>query len=185
MSVAAIGPADEAPLPPLPVAVLAPDALDAKPPADDGVPDDAGGVVFPMLPIPHASATAAQRAHPAARAARFMGAVPLSYSGDMPSAPITIGATTSNQGAYSRNFTAPLGTDRVLAPFSRPNANGFLDVEDEDLPVVEHAGYHVIRNDNLDSNFGHEVDDVCRAAKDFFATPGSSEPFDFGHGHRL
>jgi hypothetical protein len=73
MSVAAIGPADEAPLPPLPVAVLTPDALDAKLPADDGVPDDAGGVVFPKLPVLHPSPTAAQRAHPAARAARFMG----------------------------------------------------------------------------------------------------------------
>jgi hypothetical protein len=83
-----LGPAEAADDAPLPAGLLAPVALDAPVPLlDDGVPDEAyadepapeeegapgdePGAPSPIWPVEHPSASAVQRQHPKARAARF------------------------------------------------------------------------------------------------------------------
>src|ERR1700730_13171891 len=98
---------------------------------------------------------------------------------------------------YLPLVSAVRALDRVLTGFSRTNANNFVDRRDEDLAVADLSGTRslgdhvdhllnvVVRHDDLDLHLRHEIDDVGRAAVDFFLTAGPSEAFDLGDRHAM
>src|SRR6478736_1173799 len=88
-------------------------------------------------------------------------------------------------------------SDRFFGPLTRTDAHGFIDRADEDLAVTDAARLgalfdrvddlmnHLIGDDDLELDLGHEVHDVGRAAVHFLLAAGTAEAFDLGHGHAL
>src|SRR5665213_2560934 len=88
-------------------------------------------------------------------------------------------------------------SDGVEPGLAGPDANGFLDVGDENLAVADPPGlrraadgvdrplYQVIADHDLDLHLGQKVDDVLRAAIEFGVAFLPSKTLGFGHGDPL
>src|SRR6266545_7441908 len=104
---------------------------------------------------------------------------------------------------FSAYFRTSLGVmsspklDGVFALLARPDADHLVDGGHEDLAVADTAGLgglgdrgqhlvnHVVLDDDLDLDLGHEVDDVRRASVHLLLPPGSPEALHFGDRHSL
>ena len=89
------------------------------------------------------------------------------------------------------------GLDRVEPGLPRANANGFLDIGDEDLTVADAPGLgraadgvdrpldQVVADHDLDFDLGQEVHDVFGAAIKLRMALLTSETLGFGDGDAL
>src|SRR6185295_2110791 len=88
-------------------------------------------------------------------------------------------------------------SERVFAPFTGADTNGFVDGGDEDLPVADAAGaghgqdglddvtHDLVLDDDLDPDLGDEVDDIGGSAIDLFFPSGPTEALHLVDGHSL
>src|SRR5665213_408782 len=104
---------------------------------------------------------------------------------------------TIGSGSTQYESAGKFGSDGIQPGFTGPDANGFLDVGDENLAVADAAGLggapdrvdrlldQVVRDHDLDFDLGQEVHDVLRPAIKFSVPLLPTEPLGFGDGNAL
>ena len=103
----------------------------------------------------------------------------------------------SGDAQYNMPVAAGAVSDRVQAGFAGPDADGFLDVGDEDLAVADAPGlggpadgvdgflHEVVGDHDLDFDLGQKIHDVFGAAVQFGVTLLAAEPLGLGDGDAL